>query len=385
MAKEKKETAKDVKVESREVGSKKQKTFIEKEGNSLDNQSEKKGKFHWIWKALLVLILGVVVAVVVTYSWYNTRFKETSGVPVSTLISQVRAGMKNNPYQNGESVNFLIAGLDEIQNQKEGSMLTDTLLIMSVNKSGDIYLLSIPRDLWLDDLKTKINALYFYGEESEETTGEELLSSVVGDITGLSIDKVMVLKLDSVEKVIDGLGGVEVEVQNSFVDDRFPRADVDINVSDPALLYETVSFTKGKQSFDGETALKFMRSRNSEDEFEGTDEGRRARQQLIVASLMRELQNPNELVRPEFLGKVYALWNDMFAEWISIEELVGMVYNLDSYEVKMVSVSIPIETEEEKGILTVNKVNGSGQWVYEPNDPSFEELREFVRREMGKN
>jgi len=112
-----------------------------------------------------------------------------------------------------------------------------------------------------------------------------LAKSVAEEIVGIPVHYAVVVDFDFFQKVIDELGGIEVDVETDFVDDRYPikgRED-DLCNGDPkfSCRYETVEFKKGLQFMDGGAALKFVRSRNAEGD-EGTDLARIARQEKVI-------------------------------------------------------------------------------------------------------
>ncbi len=88
--------------------------------------------------------------------------------------------------------------------------------------------------------------------------------------------------------MIDFLGGVEVNVENSFTDKEFPIAgkENDLCDDDPEYKcrYKTISFTKGVTLMDGQTALNFVRSRNAIGS-EGNDFAREKRQQKVIEAI----------------------------------------------------------------------------------------------------
>jgi anionic cell wall polymer biosynthesis LytR-Cps2A-Psr (LCP) family protein len=67
--------------------------------------------------------------------------------------------------------------------------------------------------------------------------------------------------------------------------------------------YETIKFTKGKTTFDGETALKFVRSRHSDTN--GNDFGRALRQQAFIVGIK------NKLLKIGSITKIVTLANTL--------------------------------------------------------------------------
>lgn len=179
----------------------------------------------------------------------------------------------------------------------EGPDLTDTMLLASISTSNhNMTLISIPRDIWIQDLKDKINSAYMYGKQKEPNGGGLLLAkSTVEEVLGIQIDYGFVLDFGGFKDVIDALGGVTVDVKNGFTDKQYPiegkendKCNGDITF---ACRYTTISFKPGVQTMDADTALIYVRSRHG-DNNEGNDIAREARQQLVIAAIMKKVSTP---------------------------------------------------------------------------------------------
>ncbi|MEK7550595.1 MAG: LCP family protein [Patescibacteria group bacterium] len=168
----------------------------------------------------------------------------------------------------------------------EAPDLTDTIILAYLNsESKTISLFPLPRDIWVPEIRAKINSAYYWGKQKNE--GFKLVDESVKRITGQDVNYNLVLDFSIFKEVVDAIGGVEVDVENSFTDNKFPVVGLE---NDPCIQcrYKTLSFTKGKQKMDGETALNFVRSRNSQGD-EGTDIAREVRQQRALSAIKSKL------------------------------------------------------------------------------------------------
>ena len=109
--------------------------------------------------------------------------------------------------------------------------------------------------------------------------------------------------------IIDYFGGIDIEVKNSFTDKKFPlegkESDECNGDAEYRCRYETVHFTQGKQHMDGNTALKFVRSRNAIGK-EGSDFARSLRQQAVTEEMK------GKIVKTAFtfnLGKIKEMYS----------------------------------------------------------------------------
>lgn len=178
--------------------------------------------------------------------------------------------------------NILILGADEV------AKLSDTIMIASVREkpdgSSETVLVSIPRDLYVDvpgHGGSKINAAYALGENNDYTGGGPgLTADTVESEFGIPIHYYASLDFQGFKEIIDAAGGVEVEVQTPINDPYYPASGYDG--------YDPFSIEKGTHTLDGETALKYARSRKTTNDFD-----RAYRQQQVVLALRDKVISPD--------------------------------------------------------------------------------------------
>lgn len=175
----------------------------------------------------------------------------------------------------------------------DGSDLTDSMIFISIDdQKKEAVEVSIPRDIWSQTLKDKINTAYHYGEQGKKGGGLVLAKATVEEVIGQPVHYAWLIDFSGFEKLIDLVGGVDIFVENGFTDKEYPIAgrENDFCGGDPtfACRYETIHFDQGQEHMDGDTALKYVRSRHAEGE-EGTDFARSKRQQQVIAALKNKL------------------------------------------------------------------------------------------------
>jgi len=218
---------------------------------------------------------------------------------VATLVFLVGSNwgfVKAFLYPPEGNVNVLVLGKSGIGH--DAPDLTDTILFASVSDEK-VALISLPRDIWVPEIRAKLNSAYYYG-------GLSLAKSTTQAIIGQPVNYGLVIDFSGFKNTINVLGGIEVDVKNSFVDEKYP---IEGKENDPCLpcRYETLHFAAGKQLMDGETALKFVRSRNAVGD-EGTDIAREARQQLVIAAIKEKVLSPEVFLNPL---KLKSLWGEI--------------------------------------------------------------------------
>lgn len=223
---------------------------------------------------------------------------------------------------NGRT-NILVLGLDGRKYSETSN--TDTIIFASLdlNKKQNV-MLSIPRDLWVSELNTKVNDAYPSGNKNNGQ-GLEIASKAISSIVGHSVHYSIAISFEGFVKIIDALGGVDIVVERSFVDDSYPIAgkETDMCNGDPKTLcrWEILSFKKGFNHFDGITALKFVRSRHSRG-VEGTDFARAARQQKIITAVKNKIFSPELVFNPQKIKNILQIIKDSVDSNISENEYV---------------------------------------------------------------
>ncbi|PIZ48738.1 hypothetical protein COY29_03130, partial [Candidatus Woesebacteria bacterium CG_4_10_14_0_2_um_filter_39_14] len=234
-------------------------------------------------KRYFIILLGVILSVFVGLSLF---FWKTAN---SKIISQ------------GGRVNVLILGKSGTGHA--GADLTDTMMLVSISlEKKSVNLISIPRDIWIPEIRAKINSAYYWGRQKPEFGGGlSFAKKNIETITGLPVNYALVLDFSSFKDIINALGGVNVDVANSFTDNLYPIAGKENDLCDGGkelkCRYETIRFEKGVNFMDGTTALKFVRSRNG-DNNENTDIAREMRQQKVISAIKNKILSYQTLLNP---------------------------------------------------------------------------------------
>lgn len=239
-----------------------------------------------------VVAFFVVLGISKIILWGQSFMQTTGLTPTAVFRLLVNTGVDLKS-QDGRT-NILLLGIGG--GSHAGADLTDTILVVSLDaKRKKMAMISVPRDLWSDTLKDKVNSAYHYGEEKKQGGGLTLAKVIVEDVVGLPIHYVLLIDFSGFENIIDIVGGIDITVPNAFTDSDFPIAgkENDLCDGDPQFRcrYESVSFILGSQHMDGEKALTYIRSRHAEGD-EGTDFARGRRQQEVLAALQETLKNP---------------------------------------------------------------------------------------------
>lgn len=179
---------------------------------------------------------------------------------------------------NGKDILFLGVDVREESNGFKG--LTDTIIIYHISSWGKKdSLISIPRDtrVQLEEYGwNKINAAYKFG-------GEEMIKQEIYELTGIEIDRVMVINFNGFKEIIDILGGIEIVVEEPL-HDELSGAD----------------FDPGTYTMSGEQALSFARCRVTV----RADLDRMDRQQYLLNEIIRQKFNFSMVTKAPQIIKV---------------------------------------------------------------------------------
>lgn len=235
--------------------------------------------------------------------------------------------VQNKPLQedaNGRS-NFVIFGTaeDDEGGTHDGANLTDSIMVISIDQDKkDAYMLSIPRDLWVEHgqwcsvgYQEKINTVYLCASEDgkNEDAGAKALAKKVGEVTGLDIQYYVHLNFTAVTQAVDAVGGVDVKIESNppgvgILDRNF---DWKCNYTCYYVKYndgETVHL-------DGEHALALARARNVNPGSYGLAAGnfdREKNQQKIIQALLEKAVSAGTLTNlGAVTGLIDALGNNL--------------------------------------------------------------------------
>jgi polyisoprenyl-teichoic acid--peptidoglycan teichoic acid transferase len=220
----------------------------------------------WIWALPVVLFaLFVVIELVagpVSIERLTRASSSDSGKVEASPSDWVERMFGGQPGLADGPLNVLVLGVDTRPDSQEMGSRTDTIMLVQVvPKTGDVKLLSVPRDLLVEvqpGERDKINAAYNYGGVNETIEALE-------NYSGVPVDHYAVVDFEGFERVIDAMGGVRVDVGEG----QFP---------------EKWRMGEDVQRLNGHKALIFARYRGTP----GADLDRMERQRELVGALRSE-------------------------------------------------------------------------------------------------
>lgn len=325
---------------------------------------------------LVILFIATVLFLIIRPYW--SFVNNTLHVSIfKTLIS--RDSLKT--YDN--QVNILLLGISG--GDHDGPNLSDSNIVLNYNfETNRLTTISIPRDLWSPTLEDKINSAYAYGEAKKPGKGGFILAKAeIEAVIGLPIQYAAVIDFQQFKELIDFLGGVEVEVEIPFTDKKFPitgKENDECNGDKTyGCRYETISFKKGVMLMDGETALKFARSRNAEGD-EGTDFAREKRQQKVIEAAKNKLVGLVKKPNLKTYREIYQIMDKLVKRDMTNQQAAIVAKN----------VVIKGDFKQEKILLGedffINPPLGdsryNGLWVLVPKDENYSAIHQYISSKL---
>lgn len=232
-----------------------------------------------LWPPVLVSSLVMIVACFITLAIGVMPVLIQNGFArgMTQIISPVlTAG------EPKAKTNVLLVGVD-----KDGYR-TDTMMVATYNvDTKQITVMQLPRDTYVPNngrRDKKLNSAYF--------TGIDQLKKEVKLSYGMEIHKYVEVDIDAFKKLIDAIGGVEMDVPINMIYDD-PTQDLHIYLK------------KGLQVLDGEKAEQFVRFRKNNDGsgYPRGDLQRMEAQQAFITATVKQivsgdgLKNINKLIK----------------------------------------------------------------------------------------
>lgn len=273
-----------------------------------------------------------------------------------------------------DRVNILLLGMGG--KKHEGGYLTDTIMLASLQfSSKKVSLISIPRDLSIpmdNNGWRKINNINAYAEAEEKGSGGTKASQDLSKLFEIPIDYYIRIDFEGFEKIVDDLGGIQVDVDRTFDDYSYPIYGRE-EAEDYLSRFEHLHFDKGLNNFDGSLALKYARSRHGTNG-EASDFARARRQQKIIKAVKDKAMS-TQILKPTVMSKIL---NDL-SEHVStnIGTWEAMRFYKHFKDIETSNIINKVIDDSENGLL-VGTRNSSGAYVLVPSSGNFDEIRYLI-------
>lgn len=348
------------------------------------------------------IIPAIIVAILSVFIFF---LLSSNVIKYGSVATKVIFDKKINLKKSNDRINILLLGIGGGKHQ--GPNLSDTIIFASLDKEKKrVTLVSIPRDFWAPDLAAKINTAYAFGQKQGKGGGLALAKATVEKITGQHVDYGIRLDFAGFVKAVDIVGGLDVEVEQMLDDLEYPipgkeddpcdqpEEDLEKLATAESQLeafpcrYEHVHFDAGSTHMDGETALKFVRSRHAEGE-EGTDFARSKRQEKVIAAFKEKVFSIGTLLNPIKVISLLDVLEGSIDTDIADEEIddfIKLAQKMENSRVQSVILDVGDDRRGREGLL-VNPLIAEefrNQWVLIPRagNGNYTEIKEYIDCEI---
>jgi LCP family protein required for cell wall assembly len=286
------------------------------------SQIEQKRKTR---KRIILFLASFLIVSIVGYVGYAFYW------PISNILGQIfkNPGVVLSFFKEPSSAlkstdgktNILLLGIDKRANvpytfngpngkQEHNGFLSDTIIIISADlNTKQVSLISIPRDIWVSfpswtgfhASEGKINSAYSLGDSyGYPGGGLALAERVVSEHLGIPIHYGARIDFEGFKQVINTLGGIDITVDKTFDDYNYPVEGKETAFCPDGTFncrFLHLHFDAGPNHMDGDTALKYVRSRTGTNG-EGSDFARARRQQKVIQAVFKEAISLNTLLNP---------------------------------------------------------------------------------------
>ena len=355
-------------------------------------------------KKLIIIIIIFCGVGFIFYQFFGGKHV----VPVAT---QILLHQEPQLQQTNGKTNIILLGIGG--GTHDGPDLTDTIIMVSIDvKANKVSLISVPRDLWIPDLKGKINTAYADGELNNQHKGLAIAKSVIGEVLGQPIHYGVRIDFGGFVKAVDEVGGLDINVAGILDDYHYPvegqeestcghsASNIDAFVASSSAdqqlwdffpcRYKHLHFDPGNQHMDGTTVLQFVRSRHGVGN-EGSDFARSRRQHLVIEAFRTKLLSAGILLNPVKLINLYNIVKGSIDTDIPesmSSSVITLLQKIKSAKIENAVIDLGDYVAGRVGLLdnapTLAEFDYSAALIPRIGNGNFSEIQSFITCEITK-
>lgn len=272
----------------------------------------KRTRHHVFAVVAVTLVVSLFAFVGVAWAYINgINSRLARGVSQDTLKALTEV-------QDGEPFYILLLGIDKDQDRANGteygpsdsSYRSDSIMLARVDpKEIKVTLVSIHRDILvdLDEYgQQKINAAFTFG-------GAPYSIKTIEKLAGVKISHYAEVDMDGLAKVVDTVGGIDV--------------DLPVDVKDSE--YTGIDLKKGHQHINGKEATLLCRARHAYDEYGDGDRYRAANQRMVIGAVIKKVLRSD----PGTMTAAISSMADMVTTDMNVNSILGLATSMSSLDV----------------------------------------------------
>ena len=274
---------------------------VQRNGRPPTQPKVRRPRRRWSWPKrigvmLLVLVLLVVVWAVIGFLSFRSGVQTANKRLKKAAPNATTALNPGNGSVLGHPTTILMLGTDHMNtDQRVNDFHSDSIMLLRTDPGKHrLAYLSIPRDLRVPVPRygdEKINAATQIG-------GPALAIRTIRRFTGLPVNHVMIIDFHDFRKLIDSIGGIDVNVPERILSNRF---DCPYDAQ-RCQTWKGWRFAKGPQHMNGWRAQIYSRIRENQLNPADSDITRGERQQQVIRAVERKLVGFSTFLKLPFRG-----------------------------------------------------------------------------------
>lgn len=327
--------------------------------------SQKKQFIKFFLKTMLITIISIGIIGGIAACTMGSMFNKI-GAKNGEQRDPNLPNYDRNEDQDQAAINLNIAvfGVDKDETR------TDVVFVVHFNsETGNTEVLSVPRDtkvIWSQYQKDKAKELERSVHDECKITEMSAYGGInniryftvntLEDMLGIQIDHYVVVNIEAFRKIVDAIGGVEVNVpRRMHYQDKSQGLYIDLE--------------EGLQLLDGEQAEGLVRWRHNNDyseQYAEGDVGRIETQQLFLDAFTKKIMSPSII---KSLPRIANILYQSLKTDISLKDLSNYLGYINVFDRSKLSfTTLPGEFIREE------------KWYYIPN---YEEIDQFIRERFN--
>lgn len=325
-----------------------------------------------------ILIFFIIVILVVLFKIFS-NFNKTINIEAKTsaifkhiktsLLEQSLLGRA--PKKELNRIDVLLLGIRG-EDDKEGGFLTDSIFLASLNTTNNkVALISLPRDLYVFipglNRYDRLNSVYAWSLSRHGLKeGLAFTKEFFSRLTDVFVDHIVVVNIDGLKDLIDNLGGITVNLEADFIEDKQWGCDI---FGKNCLVF---FLPKGQNTLDGETALIYARSRFSSSDFD-----RQRRILELLEAIAGKIKNEGVYKNPIQLFRLFDIIARNLKTDLSLREIKSYYERFKDSLTDLNSVK-KIVIKEDNEIIRSTILDG--KYILVPQKDKFNIVRERIKK-----
>ncbi|MFH2118204.1 MAG: LCP family protein [Candidatus Paceibacterota bacterium] len=342
----------------------------------------------WLWGVMLGVLISSTLVTYLLGSRLINRSNQNLAAPKLANSQDLPA--------NAEDLSILTVLLLGYGGAgHSGGALSDVIQVMRLDfEKSQLALISVPRDLWVSlpsGTQNKINAAYAADLQNHDDRAT-IAKQMAQVVTGLPIDYFVAVDFVGFQRIIgQELGGIDVQVAQTMVDEWYPIKGEELNLCglSPEEIataheqysgfqleqqfpcrFETIRFPAGTVHMEGGDALQYVRSRHGNP---GGDFARGVRQQEVLAAIRDKLFTLEGVTNIPRVFEQFAEHTQTDLDAKLAEYLWPALKNSRDYKI----VRINLSTDN----VLISGTSSGGASIIQPRN-SWEAVQQYIQEQL---